>query len=433
MRTVDKRHSASSKQSIQQQQDASRDGLDALLSCGTWAQRQNADQSHRKTQTSDATAISAQSNVGNNHMSVRNNNPGDNHVDQHNQSSATGHAENDGETEQEIVQEEVAGCQGSFGLALLDQLSAIVAEDGSGACGGEQSQRATQSNRTQQDATSTARSSQDNVSNNHVSIRNNSPGDDHTDQQNTSTSSSEAENHNETTQNVDQDQRANCEADPSVTNGDCGGDQSHESDQSNVTGQNADSTAESSQSGTSNRNISMRNNSAGNNNVNQANTSAAYSDAHNDNKTRQTSKHEGDCPPQAPDCGHSNQSNQTDQQASATARSNQSDVSNYSSSQRINSPGDENVNQTNRATTRGTAKNGNSTEQDPDGCGAQDSCDTTNQNSEATADSTQSGAQNTFVSNRQNSPGSDNWTKESSTSETPEEGDTNQPSGAPAC
>ena len=242
----------------------------------------------------------------------------------------------------------------------------------------------------QQTATSNANSTQIKPTNQNISVRVLSPGNDgDVTQENNSYADSYAGNENDTTQTVDQSQSGS------------GGTQLQEAGQLAASQQGAVSNAESTQIEPSNRNINVRVLSEGDNgSVSQSNNSGARSKAKNSNELDQTVNQEqsgGECcrAPKPPSNGYVAEYKKDDpcchsgtgiqaagqkainkQYADADAKSKQVKPSNDNISVRVLSDGhDGDVEQSNNSAADATAKNDNDTTQSIDqsqsarGCG----------------------------------------------------------------
>jgi hypothetical protein len=213
-------------------------------------------------QSADSSAKSTQYEPSNQNISVRVLSPGNGgSVTQQNTSAAKSFAGNHNETDQSVEQTQSGG--GSTAL-----------------------QEATQKAGNQQKAESSAESTQVKPSNQNISVRVLSPGNDGSvNQSNKSEAASKAVNSNELTQDIDQTQRGS----------DCGCKKGHDpvgiqaAGQEASNKQEAESSAESTQVKPSNQNISVRVLSPGNDgSVNQTNQSSAFSGAFNHNDTDQS-------------------------------------------------------------------------------------------------------------------------------------------------
>jgi hypothetical protein len=229
----------------------------AQSGAGEQAVGQNADTG----QSANSSASSEQTKPSNSNIDVRIYSPGGNgNVDQSNTSAAGSIAGNKASTEQAVEQAQGGGC-GCKG-------------SGSGV------QAVGQDAATGQEANSEATSEQDHPSNDNISVRIGSPGSNgDVKQSNTSAALSAAGNLAETTQAVGQTQGA----------GHCGcGDLVQAVGQKAITGQEAESAANSTQKGASNSNVPVRIKSPGDDGtVEQSNTSLALSAALNAARTTQ--------------------------------------------------------------------------------------------------------------------------------------------------
>jgi hypothetical protein len=215
-------------------------------------------------QSADSSATSAQTKPTNTNIDVRIDSPsgpgGGGSVDQSNTSIAGSIAGNKATTEQGAEQNQGGGC-GCKGSG--DGVQAV----------GQQAE-------TGQEANSEATSTQDHPSNDNISVRIFSPGENgDVNQSNNSAALSAAGNLAETTQGVSQTQAGGCG---------CGGDLVQAVGQKAITGQLADSSATSTQKGASNSNLPVRIKSkGGDGSVEQSNNSVALSAALNAAKTTQ--------------------------------------------------------------------------------------------------------------------------------------------------
>jgi hypothetical protein len=247
---------------------------------------QSADQSAGNMQSATSSATSTQYNPSNENISVRVLSPGnDGSVSQSNNSSAKSGAANFNGTRQAVSQDQA----------------------GSGSAAAEAMQQAAQWAGSGQSADSTADSTQKNPSNENISVRVKSPGDNGTvDQSNNSDAKSFAGNKNATMQDTSQSQggsdavpmrQAPSTGSSDLTDGrvdPCGCGKGSGSKSIQAAGQDASnwqsatSDATSTQYNPSNENISVRVKSPGDNgSVDQSNNSDAESFAGNSNKTMQ--------------------------------------------------------------------------------------------------------------------------------------------------
>jgi hypothetical protein len=297
-------------------------------------------QSAGSQQSATSSASSTQVQPSNTNISVRIGSPGDGGaVTQDNSSTALSAAGNSNDTTQQA---------------------------GQGA-GGSGVQYADQSAYNKQSADSSAESTQVKPSNNNISVRIGSPGDDGSvTQTNSSKAASVAGNKNSTDQSVGQ------------SGGGSGGTQSV--DQSAGNKQDAHSDATSEQIKPSNTNINVRIGSKGDNgSVTQTNSSDAKSAAGNKNETTQQAEQGSGAAEKSPvrdacggGCGdHGGSAVQdveqkayNDQSAESSAKSKQVHPSNDNTSVRIGSPGDDgDVTQTNSSDAKSAAGNKNATQQ----------------------------------------------------------------------
>jgi hypothetical protein len=297
-------------------------------------------QSAGSQQSASSSASSTQVQPSNTNISVRIGSPGDGGaVTQTNSSTALSAAGNSNDTTQQAGQ----------------------------SAGGSGVQNADQSAYNKQSADSSATSTQVKPSNNNISVRIGSPGDDGSvTQTNSSKAASVAGNKNSTDQSVGQ------------SGGGSGGTQSV--DQSAGNKQDAQSDATSEQIKPSNTNINVRIGSKGNNgSVTQTNSSDAKSAAGNKNETSQQAEQGSGAADKSPvrdacggGCGdHGGSAVQdveqkayNDQSADSSATSKQVHPSNDNTSVRIGSPGDDgDVTQTNSSDAKSAAGNKNDTDQ----------------------------------------------------------------------
>lgn len=211
-------------------------------------------------QSADSSATSEQTKPTNTNIDVRIDSPGGGgNVDQSNTSIAGSIAGNKATTEQGAEQQQggACGCKGSG-----SGVQAVGQQAGTG-----------------QEANSEATSKQDHPSNDNISVRIYSPGENgDVKQSNNSAALSAAGNLAETGQGVSQTQAGGCGC----------GDLVQAVGQKAITGQLADSAASSTQKGASNSNLPVRIKSAGGDgNVDQSNNSLALSAALNAAKTTQ--------------------------------------------------------------------------------------------------------------------------------------------------
>jgi hypothetical protein len=235
---------------------------------------------------------------------------------------------------------------------------------GDSCCGGSGSQIVGQSADNQQDAAALAATDQENPSNQNVSVRVLSPGDDGSvSQSNEATSNATAANENTTKQDADQSQSGgSCK---------CGSAGDQVIGQSADSSQDAEAAAITAQKDPSNKNISVRVLSPGDNgDVSQSNVASSDASAGNTNKTNQDadqSQSGGSCK-----CGSDGtqligQSADSQQNAAAVSATSQENPSNKNVSVRVLSPGDDgSVSQSNEASSSATAANENTTKQDAD-------------------------------------------------------------------
>jgi len=229
---------------------------------------QAAEQVAENGQSASSSASSTQVAPSNTNIDVRVLSPGDGgSVSQSNSSSAESAAGNLNETAQSVEQS-----QYDAGAPAIQEAAQQAVND--------------------QQAQSEATSEQVHPKNTNVSVRVLSPGDDgDVDQSNSSAAESAAYNGNETGQSIDQDQEGHgCG---------CGSTGIQAAAQEAISGQQADSSAESKQVEPQNRNVSVRVLSPGDDgDVSQSNDSAAASEAVNENGTAQgieQSQHGSDC------------------------------------------------------------------------------------------------------------------------------------------
>ncbi len=296
-------------------------------------------QSAGSQQSATSSASSTQVQPSNTNISVRIGSPGDGGaVTQDNSSTALSAAGNSNDTTQQAGQ----------------------------SAGGSGVQNADQSAYNKQSADSSAESTQVKPSNNNISVRIGSPGDDGSvTQTNSSKAASVAGNKNSTTQSAGQ------------SGGGSGGTQNV--DQSAGNKQDAHSDATSEQIKPSNTNINVRIGSKGDNgSVTQTNSSDAKSAAGNKNETTQQAE-QGSGAEKSPvrdacggGCGDHGgpavqdveQKAYNDQSADSSATSKQVHPSNVNIPVRIDSPGDDgDVTQTNSSSAISVAGNKNATEQ----------------------------------------------------------------------
>lgn len=301
----------------------------AVSQAQSGAGEQGVGQSAGTGQKADSSATSEQSHPTNSNIDVRIYSPGGGgDVDQSNNSAAGSIAGNAAKTEQGVEQAQggdKCGCHGS----------------GSGV------QAVGQEAFTGQGAHSDATSHQDHPKNDNISVRIGSPGDNGSvTQENNSGALSAAGNLAKTEQMVGQSQGGSgCG---------CGGDLVQAVGQKAITGQKAESSAESTQKGASNSNVPVRIKSPGNDgDVEQSNTSLALSAALNAAKTTQAVEQEQSAgcrcrEPKKQDMGHGGggagvqavgQWAETWQHADSSATSEQFKPSNTNAPVREKSPG----------------------------------------------------------------------------------------------
>jgi hypothetical protein len=394
--------------------------------------------------TSDAT--SHQYGASNANYPVRIGSPGDGgSVDQSNSSDAKSAAGNLNETSQDARQN--AG--GSAPEKLVDG-------KGCGSCGGSGApvvQDIDQKAGNKQSADSSADSTQCCASNTNAPVRIKSKGDDgDVTQSNSSTALSAAGNKNDTTQYATQDAGAAEDSVPLKVKDGCkdscghgdGGPVVQQIDQKAWNGQEADSTADSTQKGASNSNDPVRIKSpGGGGSVDQSNDSTAVSVAGNKNSTDQSADQSAGGGSGGPTVQAIGQWADNWQGAESHATSEQDGASNTNSPVRIKSYGDDgDVTQSNSSTALSAAGNKNDTTQDAsqnagstpaltrsvDGCGSCGGGDgaptvqgigqwaSSGQKADSSADSKQDGACNTNSPVRIKSKGDDGDVTQSNSS-----------------
>ena len=244
-----------------------------------------------------------------------------------------------------------------------DQSADQEQADGS-CCSGSGSQIVGQSADNEQDAAALAATQQENPSNENVSVRVLSPGNDGSvSQSNEASSNATAANANETKQDADQTQSGDSCG--------CGSAGDQFVGQSATNDQDANAAALTAQKDPSNQNISVRVLSPGDSgDVSQSNTASSNASAGNTNNTDQQadqSQDGGSCT-----CGSGGsqlvgQSADSQQNAAALSATSQENPSNKNISVRVLSPGnDGSVSQSNEASSNATAANQNGTKQDAD-------------------------------------------------------------------
>jgi hypothetical protein len=316
-------------------------GLLSLLAGGAGvaaaADPQAVGQEAINSQTASSIAASTQTAPTNQNIDVRIFSPGDaGAVTQTNASEAASAAANANATDQSAQQQQAGGGSGTQAVG--------------------------QAASSQQGATSRATSTQVNANNNNISVRIDSPGSDGpVTQTNTSAAKSAAANANRTKQSAGQTQ-----AGGACCAGTSGGSQAV--GQKAGSAQKADSSATSSQTEPTNRNISVRIDSPGNAGpVTQTNTSAATSAAANANQTDQKATQQqagGACCGTGGRTQAAGQAADNDQSGSSGATSTQMRPSNANIPVRIGSPGNDGpVTQVNGSAAESAALNANKTDQ----------------------------------------------------------------------
>ena len=300
-------------------------------------------QSAKNGQDASALALTAQQGASNVNTPVNVLSPGDSgSVSQSNDASSNAEAGNSNAADQSADQEQAGGS----------------------CCSGTGSQIVGQSADNEQDAAALAATKQENPSNENVSVRVLSPGDDGSvSQSNEASSNATAANQNGTKQTADQAQPgSSC---PCASAGDQVIGQSASSDQ------DAKAAALTEQKDPSNKNISVRVLSPGNGgDVSQSNTASSNAAAGNTNATDQQAEQSQGSSSCA--CGHGGsqligQSADSEQNAGALSATSQENPSNKNISVRVLSPGnDGSVSQSNEASSNATAANQNGTKQDAD-------------------------------------------------------------------
>jgi len=311
------------------------------------ASGQDAGQSADSQQSATSSATSTQYHPSNDNISVRVLSPGnDGDVTQSNSSRALSFAGNKNDTDQTVTQD----------------------PSGSGSAGQEAGQSADNG----QSATSTAESTQYHPSNENISVRMLSDGDNGSvDQSNDSTAKSFAGNKNETDQGIEQSLGGSRE---SLCGCDMGSKAIQAAGQDASNSQDATSTATSTQYHPSNENISVRVLSGGDNgDVNQSNDSTAKSFAGNKNElTQGIDQSQGGSSGSPCSCAMDSKAIQAAgqdasnwQDATSSATSTQYHPTNENKSVRVLSEGDNgDVNQSNSSKAFSFAGNKNETTQD---------------------------------------------------------------------
>jgi hypothetical protein len=262
-----------------------------------------------------------------------------------------------------VSQSNDASSEASAGNANITEQSADQQQAGGRCCGGTGEQVIGQSADSEQDAAALAATVQEKPSNENISVRVLSPGDDgDVSQSNEASSNAEAGNLNATEQTADQTQAAgdSCK---------CGSGGEQVIGQSAKNDQDAAALAATKQEKPSNSNISVRVLSPGDGgSVSQSNVASSDATAVNANLTGQTANQT-----QAGDsckCGGGGeqiigQSAKNDQDAAALAATKQEKPSNSNISVRVLSPGDDgDVTQTNEASSNAHSGNLNATKQE---------------------------------------------------------------------
>jgi hypothetical protein len=263
-----------------------------------------------------------------------------------------------------VSQSNTASSDAAAGNTNKADQSADQDPTGSSCCGGSGSQVIGQSAENEQDAAALAATDQENPSNQNVSVRVLSPGDDGSvSQSNEATSNATAANENQTKQDADQSQTGgSCE---------CGSAGDQVIGQSAQNDQDAKAASLTAQKDPSNQNISVRVLSPGDSgDVSQSNVASSNAAAGNTNKTNQDAdqSQSGD----SCKCGSGGtqligQSADSEQSATAVSATSQDNPSNKNVSVRVLSPGDDgSVSQSNEATSNATAANENQTKQEAD-------------------------------------------------------------------
>jgi len=264
-----------------------------------------------------------------------------------------------------VSQSNDASSDASAGNTNVAQQTAAQDQGGSSCCGGGGGEQVVgQSADSEQDAAALSTTLQEKPSNENISVRVLSPGDDgHVTQTNEASSDATAGNLNVTKQTADQTQSgSSCK---------CGGAGEQVIGQSASNDQDAAALAATKQEKPSNSNISVRVLSPGNGgSVSQSNAASSNAAAGNTNVTEQKADQT--------QAGHSckcgsggeqviGQSASNDQDAAALAATKQEKPSNSNISVRVLSPGDDgHVTQTNEASSNATAGNLNVTKQTAD-------------------------------------------------------------------